>query len=520
MINSNRGKRSQRPASFRRPTGRTIQEPLPIQQPEITEWGSTTLQNDPQCLRIGFLNVGCLPQHNPHPKQDALHHHILNHHFDILGLSEVGLNWSLLPRSKAWHERTYKIFRQLSTILAWNQTDIHTSPIQWGGTALLTMGLTTSRIHSRGKGPKKLGRWCWTTYMDKQGAKLTIYSIYRPVPNMTGPLSVYQQHRTQLLSSHSSISDPLRSFDTELLAELQSRIQSGEHLVIGGDINSNVTNSSIATQFEQLGLRETILNCHGGQPPPFSSHIRNDNNKIIDGIWTTSSVTILRSGYTSFHNWDHRTPWIDLQLSTTLGTPHLHNTQRFSGRRLRLSHPDSVHNYLRHLVPSVRHQRLLERARLLNSAVSSTLTTSQIEELETIDTQRTTAMLAAETKCRKLRLGKVPYSPQLIHHALSINFWKLQLKKHKGHNVSSRLLQRKRHQAQIPPQSFSDLSIHDIQLHIQHHRRQWNQKKRKLSNYGKNFWMKRLSPSQDPLPPTRKHSNAFFTPSKPDAITD
>lgn len=222
MINKNRGKRSQQLPSFWRPTGRTVQEPLSNHPPEITEWGSTILQNNPQCLRISFLNLGCLPQHNPHPKQDTLHHHIHNHHFDILGISEVGLNWSILPRSRSWHKWTYKIFCQQSSILAWNQKDIHTSAIQWGGTALLTTGLTTSRIHSRGKDPQQLGRWCWMTYMGKQGVKLTIYSIYKPVPNQTGPLSVYQQHHTQLLISPSSSSDPLQSFDSELLAELQS----------------------------------------------------------------------------------------------------------------------------------------------------------------------------------------------------------------------------------------------------------------------------------------------------------
>ena len=67
-------------------------------------WGSPILQNNPQSLRISFLNVGCLPQHNPHPKQDALHHHIHNHHFDILGILEVGLNWSIIPRSSSSSE--------------------------------------------------------------------------------------------------------------------------------------------------------------------------------------------------------------------------------------------------------------------------------------------------------------------------------------------------------------------------------------------------------------------------------
>lgn len=84
-------------------------------------------------------------------------------------------------------------------------------------------------------------------------------------------------------------------------------------------------------------------------------------------------------------------------------------------------------------------------------------------------------------------MGNVPYSPQLIQHALSINFWKLQLKKQKGLPVSSRLLQRKRCQAQIPLQSFSNLSIQDIQNQIHHHQQQWNQKKKEAIQLGKAF---------------------------------
>ena len=65
----------------------------------------------------------------------------------------------------------------------------------------------------------------------------------------------------------------------------------------------------------------------------------------------------------------------------------------FSGRRLQLSHPDSVRRYLEHLVPVTENLQLLARARALNRSIQHTITPSQQTELETIDKLRTTAML-------------------------------------------------------------------------------------------------------------------------------
>ena len=274
--------------------------------------------------------MGRLPLHTPHPKQNTLHHHVHHHQLDILGISEVGLNWPLLPQSSSWHERTYKAFRQQSSILSWNQQDIKTAATQWGGTALITTGLTTSRIHLHGKDPRQLGRWCWTKYTGKSNTILTIYSIYKPIKNLHGPLSVYQQHRNHLSCTASHNIDPLKSFDKDLVKELQQCLSQGEHLLIGGDLNEEISHSTLATAFLQLGLQEAILSHHDNAVPSLSTHIRNDCNRIIDGIWKTPALVIRRSGYTSFSTWDHRTAWIDLDTTSAFGISHKNITQRAS----------------------------------------------------------------------------------------------------------------------------------------------------------------------------------------------
>ena len=49
----------------------------------------------------------------------------------------------------------------------------------------------------------------------------------------------------------------------------------------------------------------------------------------------------------------------------------------------------------------------------MNSLHNDTLNPSQIEEFESIDNSKTTAMKTTERHCRKLRMGEVEWSPKL-----------------------------------------------------------------------------------------------------------
>ena len=483
MTSTNRGRRTRRPPSFRRSPGRHVQETT-THESDNKPWGDPLRPNSPHHLRIGFLNTGRLPPITPHPKQDYLHHFISTHNLDILGISEVGLNWSIVPTAYSWYERTHRAFRQQSTTLSWNRHDIRTASPQWGGVALITTGITTTRIKTKGSDPRNLGRWCWTSYTGKHSKTVTIYSIYRPVRNLTGPLSVYQQQQTHL-SSININTDPLTTWASDLKTELQSRIQAGEILIVGGDINSCILSDPLSLMLQEIGLIETVISSHPNESTSFSTYMRSDQSRIIDGIWASPSITINHSGYSPFEGWDHRLVWIDLDRSTTFGSAS--PIVPFPVRRLKTTDTRAVKNYLRHLTQSVQDHRLLQRARALNDSISTFPNQQQQAELESIDALRTKAMLQAERRCRKLRMGKVPFSPMVIQHALAKSFWQLLLRKRHGRRVSSRLLQRKRHQAKIPPQSFSSLTIPQIQQHIHACHTAWKDAKLQANSHRTTF---------------------------------
>ena len=68
-------------------------------------------------------------------------------------------------------------------------------------------------------------------------------------------------------------------------------------------------------------------------------------------------------------------------------------------------------------------------------------------------------MLQAERKCRKLRMGYIPYSPQLAQLLNTINFWQLVIRKVKGHSISGPIIQIRVAQSHVRDNSFEVLSV-------------------------------------------------------------
>jgi hypothetical protein len=67
---------------------------------------------------------------------------------------------------------------------------------------------------------------------------------------------------------------------------------------------------------------------------------------------------------------------------------------------------------------------------------------ADIAEYNKLDAIRTKGILLADKKCRKLRMGQVPFSPQLIVMWKNIKAWQLIIQKCKGAKIDSRYLRR------------------------------------------------------------------------------
>ena len=275
----------------------------------------------------------------------------------------------------------------------------------------MTYGLLAHATAGAGSDKAKLGRWTWARYQGRQGTFLRCVSIYRPCPRNNGAETVAAQQQ-QYLQSINDDRDPRTAFLEDFELELQEWLQLGDHIIVGGDINQPVLHQDIQALFDRHHMINALSSRHDLRIAPATFLYGQD---AIDGLWATQGISVLRCGYLApgdIAPGDHSLLWMDVTYESTLHqTPLLPHTVQ--ARRLRLHDKKCTQRYLD------KYHRLLHSsevplclARLCQSiAPGSPLTAAQAVEANAIDSLRTHAMLTAERQCRKLKMGRVSFSP-------------------------------------------------------------------------------------------------------------
>ena len=112
--------------------------------------------------------------------------------------------------------------------------------------------------------------------------------------------------------------------------------------------------------------------------------------------------------------------------------------------------PKVVEKYITDLQSLLSRHGIIEKANYLNEAIKDNMTPDQVTLFEDVDAVITECMLIAERKCRKLRMGNIQYSPTLALHLNTINFWRLIIRKQRGHNINMRTIIRLQKRCRIP----------------------------------------------------------------------
>jgi hypothetical protein len=84
---------------------------------------------------------------------------------------------------------------------------------------------------------------------------------------------------------------------------------------------------------------------------------------------------------------------------------------------------------------------VLHQIKKLENEINEKMSLTQISEYNWLDIIRIQATQSAQHRCRKLRMGAVPYSPKLCFAGKKIRAWKLLLKKKSGGLVQTKYLQ-------------------------------------------------------------------------------
>lgn len=192
-------------------------------------------------------------------------------------------------------------------------------------------------------------------------------------------------------------------------------------------------------------MSEAILSCHHVSFQ--ATYQRNSKAVPIDGIFTSDGVPVKNGGYYNFDEFissDHRALWIDFDLKTTLGG-HTPEKKLFQARKLVATDKPSVRRYLQQVesdyifydVP-----RRLDRLQQILTATDGNMTPALKRQYNCLHEQMYMIRRQAEASCRKIKAGKVPWSPKMQAFWDRIALWRILIKSRTKCQVSSRKVRR------------------------------------------------------------------------------
>ena len=319
------------------------------------------------------------------------------------------------------HKRNINGFNQLfkggeAAIQSITAHNVHENfgKIQQGGTSLILFGHLTQLLdpNESGKDPTGLGRWTVMT-LQGEGVRTRIICGYNPCVNYKKDSGTsYQQHRRFFIRTQQDLTCPRKKFHDDLMAQLKKWREEGDRLIVCMDANENIYRKSIGrslTEENGLKMSEVIGDFTGKKLG--ATFFR--GSKPIDGVWATRDLNVTHACVmpTGFGVGDHRMFIVDLQESSVVGaTPF--KVQRYSARRLNTKvSSGAVKKYVETLEKSIEKHRLIERLDKFQRGSASKRRLIQ-QELNKIDRQSKDLMLNAEKKCRRIKSGRIPFSPE------------------------------------------------------------------------------------------------------------
>ena len=398
-------------------------------------WGEDIGKERSNVFRIGVLNIGGFPVDGHSAKLEELRMYISNCKLDSIGLTECNAHWKMIPVQYSMVERTRGWWESLHINTAYYSEYQGLAKFQAGGVSLWSMNKGAHRVMESGQDGRGLGRWAWTKYRGRQNINLRFVTVYRPVLNRTGVLSVWNQQKS-FFESIKEDRCPREMLVQDLLTEVAIWLATGDQLIIGGDINEDVRTCLLSRHLKDMGMIEILTKTHGVNGP--STY--NRGSAPIDGIFVSPTLQGTRCGYDKFV-WDHRLLWIEIPLAVAFG----HNvppTVRAAARRLKCEDPRIVQKYLAEYVTWIEHFQLREKAQWLQEGSGLLPEWLQKLEYDKLDKIRFDAMMFADKHCQKLKMGAKQWTPNYQLARDKVTMWKLIVQRKQGKRVHTRYLLR------------------------------------------------------------------------------
>ena len=365
--------------------------------------------------RIVMENVNGLPNHiNGNEKLEKEKEILDELEADIFLITEHQCNLKHKDNRNGFRQMFQGGEAEVRTQTAHNVHE-NVAQTQEGGCGMILFGPLIDQYdfeHS-GKDETGMGRWTVMTFRGSEGVTTRVVCGYMPnYVKKKQSNSSYQQQRRHLLQKHNDCTCPRTRMCKDLVAQLQQWRDEGDRIILGMDANENIYKKGlgkILTDPEGLGLVEAVGEFTGKKIG--ATYFRNQSEKPIDAIWTTPDISVVSACImpVGYGIGDHRVFIVDVLTSSMVGlTPPM--IVRSQARRLNTKIPGVEKRYLKVLDELVRRHKFNER--LTKTYTDSSSPESAKIEADKIDRGATACMRKAEKKCRRIKSGRIPFSPE------------------------------------------------------------------------------------------------------------
>ncbi len=308
------------------------------------------------------------------------------------------------------------------------------SRVQQVETSLLLFGHLTNQLNQNKSGKDKtgLGRWSVMTLQGNGVCTRTICG-YNPCGNAKlNSGTTYQQHRRYFVTMKKDITCPRKHFHDDFVKQLNKWHREGDRLVVCMDANEDIYKKSLGKSLmSSEGLNMVEVVGEFTRKRIGATFFR--GSKPIDGIWATQDLVVTHACVmpTGFGERDHQLFVVEFQEESLIGKAPF-QVKQFTTRRLNTKvSSGAVRNYLSQLKKNLEHHRLIERIGELHTKHKSRRKFQQ--GLNKLDKLSKDLMINAKKKCRKIKSGRIPFSPEAaLWIRRSQVYWSL-LCYHNGH---------------------------------------------------------------------------------------
>ncbi len=313
------------------------------------------------------------------------------------------------------------------------------SKCQQGGTCTIINELFGAYVTTQGSDEEKLGRWSW---IKLQGTNISTRIITAYMPCTTRKEAVHAtmaQHR-RYWRLQGNTNCPRKIWRNDLINLLKQWRSEGDKTILLLDSNENMNDGKLARLLQQddLQMKDIVKHRTKKRGPP--TFIR--GKRQIDGAWMTPDIEINRACFLPFFFGvgDHRAIIIDIPEYSILGDG-VHKIARPTARRLVCNKQDVRQRYNYILENYCLQHRIQEKVYKLFPPSFPVSKTKQ-KAMELLDKTLSEGMRHAEKKCRRLKMGQVPFSDTLVKAGIRIRVWNLVIKHKERNCVKTRRIRR------------------------------------------------------------------------------